>query len=103
MEVVSTADHFVITSSPCQPSTVCLACAQVSQRLHGRYQRTLADLPWQGSPVALQVAARRFRCVNLSCTHQIFAERLAGVADEPKFHAESHSTWLPASGGWSRS
>ncbi len=52
----------------------------MSQRLHGRYQRTLADLPWQGRPAALQVQARRFRCLNPSCARQTFAERLAGVA-----------------------
>jgi len=52
----------------------------VSQRLHSRYQRTLADLPWQGRPVALQVQARRFRCLNPSCARQTFAERPAGVA-----------------------
>ncbi len=80
VEVVSTADHVVITSSPHQPSAACPTCAQVSQRLHSRYQRTLADLPWQGRPVKLQVQARRFRCLNPSCNRQTFAERLAGVA-----------------------
>jgi len=80
VEVVSTADHVVITSSPHQPSAACPTCAQVSQRLHSRYQRTLADLPWQGRPAALQVQARRFRCLNPSCARQTFAERLAGVA-----------------------
>jgi len=79
VEVVSTADHVVITSSPHQPSAACPTCAQVSQRLHSRYQRTLADLPWQGRPVALQVQARRFRCLNPSCARQTFAERLAGA------------------------
>jgi len=79
VEVVSTANHVVLTSSPHQPSAVCPTCAQVSQRLHSRYQRTLADLPWQGRPVALQVQARRFRCLNASCARQTFAERLAGA------------------------
>ncbi len=77
--VVSTADHVIITSSPHQPSAACPTCAQVSQRLHSRYQRTLADLPWQGRPVALQVQARRFRCLDPSCARQTFAERLAGA------------------------
>ncbi len=79
VKVVSNADHVVITSSPHQPSAACPTCAQVSQRLHSRYQRTLADLPWQGRPVALQVQARRFRCLNPSCARQTFAERLAGA------------------------
>ncbi len=80
LEVVSTANHVVLTSSPQQPSAACPTCARVSQWLHSRYQRTLADLPWQGRPVALQVQARRFRCLNPSCARQTFAERLAGVA-----------------------
>ena len=79
VEVVSTADHITIMSSPHQPSAICPVCAQVSQRLHSRYRRTVADLPWQGRPVALQVAARRFRCLNPSCARQTFAERLAGA------------------------
>jgi len=77
--VVSTANHVVITSSPDQPSAACPTCAQMSQRLHSRYQRILADLPWQGRPVALQVVARRFRCLNPSCARQTFAERLVGA------------------------
>ena len=77
--VVSTADHVVITSSPDQPSAACPTCARMSQRLHSRYRRILADLPWQGRPVALQVVARRFRCLNPSCARQTFAERLVGA------------------------
>ena len=73
--VVSTADHVVITSSPDQPLAACPTCARMSQRLHSRYRRILADLPWQGRPVALQVVARRFRCFNPSCARQTFAKR----------------------------
>ena len=52
----------------------------VSERLHSRYRRLLSDLPWQGRPVTLHVHARRFRCLNLTCSRQTFAERLSGTA-----------------------
>ena len=69
-----------IQASPEPAFAACPACAQPSQRLHSRYQRKLYDLPWQGRPVALQVRARRFRCLNPLCPRQTFAERLPGVA-----------------------
>lgn len=49
----------------------------MSTRTHSSYWRRLADLPWQGRVVALQVRVRRFRCTNLDCRRRIFAERLA--------------------------
>ena len=52
----------------------------VLERLHSRYRRLLSDLPWQGRHVTLHVHARRFRCLNLACTRQTFAERLSGTA-----------------------
>jgi len=79
-DVLSISDNVIIQASPCQASAPCPTCAHLSGRLHSRYQRTLADLPWQGRPVALQVQARRFRCLNPACARQTFAERLPGVA-----------------------
>lgn len=79
-QVVPNPDNVVILTSPRQLSATCPACAHPSHRLHSRYRRTLADLPWQGRPVALQVQARRFRCLNPTCSRQTFAERLPGVA-----------------------
>jgi transposase len=32
----------------------CPVCAKRSLRVHSRYTRTLADLPWQGIPVTLR-------------------------------------------------
>jgi transposase len=50
-----------------------------SRRIHSLYRRVLHDLPWQGRPVAIYVAARRFRCLNPHCTRRTFAERLTDV------------------------
>ncbi|MFW6038917.1 MAG: transposase family protein [bacterium] len=58
----------------------CLCCDQPTQRVHRRYCRTLADLPWQGRPGWLLVQARRFFCDHAACLRRIFAERLPGIA-----------------------
>ena len=52
----------------------------LSQHVHSHYSRALSDLPWQGRPVTLRVQARRFRCRNVSCPRQTFAEGLADAA-----------------------
>lgn len=57
----------------------CPACGTLSRRVHSRYVRTLADLPWQGIPVSLRLHVRRFFCAADLCERAIFAERLPGV------------------------
>ncbi|MHB0663810.1 transposase family protein [Roseomonas mucosa] len=61
-------------------AAACPACGTSSRRVHSHYQRRLADLPWQGRPVTLRLQARRFRCLDPTCTRQTFAERLPEVA-----------------------
>src|SRR6185437_16343324 len=39
-----------------------------------------ACLPWQGRPVTIDVAARRFHCLNRDCGRRTFVERLTEVA-----------------------
>jgi len=38
----------------------CPVCCAPSRRVHSWYRRLLHDLPWQGRPVIIHVAARRF-------------------------------------------
>lgn len=59
----------------------CPLCGQPSERVHSRYCRTLADLPWSGLAVRLRLHARRFFCGNQVCQRRIFTERLPGVVD----------------------
>ena len=59
----------------------CPVCGEASRRVHGRYTRTLADLPRGGMPVRLRVRVRKFFCDQPSCERRIFAERLEEVAD----------------------
>lgn len=63
-----------------QAASLCPVCQQPSHRIHSRYQRTLADLPWANHPVQLVIEVRRFFCDNDTCPRRIFAERLAAFA-----------------------
>jgi transposase len=58
----------------------CPVCGEPAERVHSRYRRTLADLPWARFAVRLHLQVRRFVCANPACPRQIFAERLAGIA-----------------------
>ncbi len=69
-----------IEAAPRSASAECQGCHSQSQRIHSSYQRQLQDLPWQGRPVVILLAARRFYCVNDGCRRLTFAERLADVA-----------------------
>ena len=40
-------------------------CRVPSRRVHSSYRRMLHDLPWQGRPVVIHVAARQFHCLCL--------------------------------------
>lgn len=50
-----------------------ISCAQ------SRYVRRIADLPWHGVAVKLELHTRRFCCQNGPCTQRIFCERLPRV------------------------
>ena len=55
---------------------VCPLCSHRSARIHSRYQRHIADVPWHGVPLRLELHLRRFFCDQPNCPRQIFAERL---------------------------
>jgi transposase len=57
----------------------CPLCHQRSSRIHSRYVREVADLPWMGCAVRLQLHVRRFFCSHSECARQIFTERLPSV------------------------
>jgi len=41
--------------------------------------RLVADLPWAGWAVRLELHVRRFFCQNQACPRRIFVERLPGI------------------------
>src|SRR5262245_32549446 len=56
--------------APCPP------CHSPSTHLHSRYVRRLADLPWFGIAVRVEVHARRLYCRHVECPQRIFCERI---------------------------
>src|SRR5689334_3755998 len=69
-----------LVAQPVQPQAACPHCGHLATRVHSRYWRRVADLPWNGIPVQLQVRARRFFCEQPQCPTRIFAEPLPAVA-----------------------
>jgi transposase len=80
LQVQPAPDGLVIVTTPRPTPVVCPACQGPSYRRHGCYERTLADLPWQGCPVRLRVRVRRLCCTNPTCTRRTFSEPLPTVA-----------------------
>jgi transposase len=58
----------------------CPLCDRRSKRVHSRYERTLADLPWGTHAVTVRLWVRRLFCRNARCARRIFTERLPEVA-----------------------
>jgi transposase len=57
----------------------CPVCRFPTWRIHSRYTRTVADVPWAHYRVLWQLRVRKFFCSNGRCTRRIFTERLPGV------------------------
>ncbi len=57
----------------------CPVCHRRSARIHSRYVRQVADLPWMGCAVRLELHVRRFFCTNTECARQIFTERIPSI------------------------
>ena len=72
----STITAIVATTSP---EAACPLCHRASTRIHSRYVRQIADLPWMGCAFRLELHTRRFFCVNKDCVRQIFTERVPSV------------------------
>ncbi len=58
----------------CRVSVTCPVCGTLSRKVHSRYGRRLADLPWDGVPVVLQLQTRRFFCVEPGCRRKVFTD-----------------------------
>ena len=80
IRVSPTPDQVTIEAVLPRSTVNCPACGLLSRRFHSRYQRELHDLPWQGYPATIRIAARLFRRLNTGCPRKTFAERLGAVA-----------------------
>src|SRR5216683_7492309 len=81
VETLVMEEHGIsLVLSATAPKAICPACVHPACRVHGRYLRTLADLPWATTPVELLLWVRRFCCDMPTCERQTFTERLPLVA-----------------------
>ncbi len=76
----------------------CPVCAVFTPRVHSRYTRTLADLPWGVTRVRWQLRVRKFVCTNAQCARRIFTERLPGVVAPWARQTQRLVAWLLAIG-----
>lgn len=58
---------------------ICPPCQRRSFRIHSHYRRTLADQPWEGIPVRIELRTRRFFCDSDNCDRRIFTERVPNI------------------------
>src|SRR5205823_3104679 len=76
---VSQQASLVIVVTAARRQVRCPDCQQMLTRVHSRYTRKVADLPWHGISVRLELHTRRFRCLNDLCARSIFCERIPSV------------------------
>ena len=72
-------DPLIIRVTPRPAPACCPACRSPAGRKHGHYERTVADLPWQGRPVHLRLRLQRFRCSNPACARRSFSESVDDI------------------------
>jgi transposase len=72
--VTRAGDDVVIEARAKQATARCPGCGTTSARVHGRYQRCLADLALAGQPLTIRLQIRRFACNVSACPRVTFAE-----------------------------
>ena len=73
------SDSVVLVVKTVQMRGHCPRCGRSSTKVYSRYTRCVADLPWHGVPVRLELHTRRFRCPNSLCTQRIFCGRFPSL------------------------
>ena len=80
VDIATTPNLLLVRIAATAASASCPRCGRVSDRVHSRYTRTIADLPAHDRPVALRLVVRLFRCPTPGCPRAIFCERLPALA-----------------------
>lgn len=82
IEAISpTQTHLTIHVSCRLKSAACPLCQHSSERIHGRYGRTVADMPCGGRRVTLALTVRKLVCGTAGCPRKIFTERLPALVE----------------------
>jgi transposase len=77
--VYRVAGSVVFEARAASTSASCPGCGTPSGRVHGRYQRSVADLAIAGQPVVIRLEVRRFACRVGECRRVTFAEQVDGL------------------------
>lgn len=67
-EVIVVEGTILVAVTPTRKTAHCPLCHRRSHRIHARFTRQLADLPWNGHLVRMCLHGRRFRCTNSACS-----------------------------------
>ncbi len=77
VDAITIREHMIMLTVTATAEQVnCPQCGQPTAAIHSRYQRRVADLPFTGIRVQLNLQVRKFFCRNPECSRQIFTERL---------------------------
>ena len=80
LECIASGPQFVtIIVKTIEPLATCPTCGQDSRRIHSRYERKVADRPWNSVAVCLRLRSPKFFCPNDECPRAIFTERLPSL------------------------
>jgi len=77
--VTAAVGLLLVTARARAPESACPGCGTVSDRVHSRYCRTLADAAVGGRPAAIALTVRRFFCADPGCPRKTFAEQVDGL------------------------
>lgn len=78
---ISNSDSVTIIAQTSRAFGECPQCKDLSYSLHSNYVRQIADLPWHGVAIRIQLQTRKFRCRNEFCGRKVFCERLPKVVE----------------------
>lgn len=81
LSFVSLQDSILIIAQSSRLFGICPVCQSISESLHSNYVRQIADLPWHGVSIMIQLNTRKFRCRNELCRRKVFCERLPKVVE----------------------
>ena len=79
LRVVRLRSQILLHLTTTHPRASCPYCGTPSTRVHSRYRRTVADLPWGTHTIVLLLHVRKFVCAASTCPYRTFAERLPAV------------------------
>jgi transposase len=77
-----------------QTRVYCPVCQFPTRRVHSRYVRMVADLPWGAWRVVLHLQVRKFFCANGCCPRRIFTERLSRLVTPWARRTQRLADWL---------